>query len=125
MKVYLADSVKIALEKMEKRSNRACKGLDDLVCPATHLLLESDGGGVRKCNDAPPDKCSNARKRDCKRIVFIYNDKAKTRLYCMLPLYFTISDKSRMGFIDSEDNQLNALIKKQDIYVEDLESLDI
>jgi hypothetical protein len=126
MRVYSADSVKMALEEMERYGKRACKGLDTLHCPATDLVLDKEyGGNGRKCNDAPPDKCRYAQKRGCRRIIFIYNDKAKTRLYCMLPLYFTISDKSRKGFIDSEDNQLGALIRKGDISVDHLEALEI
>jgi hypothetical protein len=125
MKVYSADSVKIALEKMEKRGTHACNGLEDLVCPATHLLLEKNGGGVRKCNNMPPDKCPNALKKDCKRIIHIYNDRTKTRLYRTLSFYFTISDKSRKGYIDKDDNPLKTLIDRGDISVDDLECLDI
>ncbi|MDR2693494.1 MAG: hypothetical protein LBB74_04680 [Chitinispirillales bacterium] len=125
MKVYSADSVKTALEKMEKRGKCSCNGLDGLVCPATHLLLEKEGGGMRKCNNAPPDKCPNALKRNCKRVIHVYNDKAKTRLYRTLSLYFTISGNSRKGYIDKDDNPLNKLIDRGDISVGDLVCLEI
>jgi hypothetical protein len=125
MRVYSAKSVKVALEKMEKQSNHACEGLDKLVCPAPHLLLEALAGCTRRCDNVAPSLCPSARKRSCKRVVHIYNNKAKTRLYCALFLYFTISDKSREGFIDAEDNPVKALIRKGDILLEDLDCLEI
>jgi len=126
MKAYSADSVKVALEEMERRSNRTCKGLDSLICPAVDFILDREyGGDGRRCNDMPPDKCPYAQKRSCRRIIFIYNDKAKKRLYSILPLYFTISDNSRRGFIDVEDNRIKALIEKGDLSVSRLEVLEI
>lgn len=121
--IYRASSVKAALEKMEKRGGLTCNGLEDLICPATHLVLENGKDG-RSCYDVAPDKCPSAVKKNCKRVVHIYNDRSKKRLYSTLHFYYTLSAKSRDGFIDADDHPLGALIRKGNISPDELDPIE-